>query len=121
MPLNKDTKPNLNNLQKIDTPLSKETKPKPIIYLSSNISFTESDAKICIGKVWIVIDRLSNIWKADLSDKIKLKFFQAVAMSVLLYGCTTWILTKCLVKKLNRNYTRMLHTILYKSWKQDLE
>ena len=27
-------------------------------------------------------------WKADLSDKIKQEFFSAVAMSVLLYGCT---------------------------------
>ena len=32
--------------------------------------------------------------------------------------CTTWTLTKRLEKKLDRNYTRMLRAILYKSWRQ---
>ena len=54
-----------------------------------------------------------------ISDKIKHKSFQAVVMSVLLYGCTTWMLTKCIEKKLDRNHTRMLRPILNKSWKKD--
>ena len=36
----------------------------------------------------------------------------------LLYGCTTWTLTKQLEKKLDGNYTRMLRAILNKSWRQ---
>ena len=39
-------------------------------------------------------------------------------MSILLYGCTTWTLTKRLEKKLDGNYTRMLRVILNKSWRQ---
>ena len=39
-------------------------------------------------------------------------------MSILLYECTTWTLTKRLEKKLNGNYTRMLPAILNKSWQQ---
>ena len=39
-------------------------------------------------------------------------------MSILLYGCTTWTLTKRLEKKLDDNYTRMLRAILNKSWRQ---
>ena len=39
-------------------------------YLSSNISSTESDVNICILTVWNIIDRLSIIWKSDLTDKI---------------------------------------------------
>ena len=39
-------------------------------------------------------------------------------MSILLYGCTTWTLTKRLKKKLDGNYTRMLRAILNKSWRQ---
>ena len=31
-----------------------------------------------------------------------------MVVSILLYGCTTWTLTKRLEKKLNGNYTRML-------------
>ena len=45
-------------------------------------------------------------------------FFQAVIVSILLYGYTTWMLTKRLVKKLVGNYTRMLQAILHKSWQQ---
>ena len=39
-------------------------------------------------------------------------------MSILLYGCTTWTLTKRLEKKLDGNYTRMLRAILNKSSRQ---
>ena len=37
---------------------------------------------------------------------------------ILLYGCTTWTLTKRMEKKNDGNYTRMLWAILNKSWKQ---
>ena len=66
-------------------------------YLRSDISSTESNVSICIGNAW------TN--------------FQAVAVSVLLYGCTTWTITKHLKKKLGGNYGRMLQAVLYKSWK----
>ena len=39
-------------------------------------------------------------------------------MSILLYKCTTWTLTKRLEKKLDGNYTRMMRAILNKSWQQ---
>ena len=54
----------------------------------------------------------------DLTDKMKRSFFQAAVTSILLYGCTTWTLTKRLEKKLDGNYTRMLRAILNKSWQQ---
>ena len=40
-------------------------------------------------KAWTAINRLSIIWKSDLSDKIKCNFFQSVVVSILPYGCTT--------------------------------
>ena len=49
---------------------------------------------------------------------MKHSFFQTVVVSILLYGCTTWTLTKRLKKKLGGNYTRMLRAILNKSWRQ---
>ena len=49
---------------------------------------------------------------------MKYSFFQAAFTSILLYGCTTWTLTKRLEKKLDGNYTRMLRAILNKSWRQ---
>ena len=49
---------------------------------------------------------------------MKRSFFQAAVGSILLYGWTTWTLTKRLEKKLDGNYTRMLRAILNKSWQQ---
>ena len=49
---------------------------------------------------------------------MKRSFFQAAVTSILLYGCTTWTLTKRLEKKLEGNYTRMQRAILNKSWRQ---
>ena len=71
-----------------------------------------------LAKTWTAIDRLSVIWKSDLTDKMKCSFFQAVIVSILLYGCTTWTLTKRMEKKLDGNYTRMLQVILNKSSRQ---
>ena len=39
-------------------------------------------------------------------------------MLILLYGCTTWTLTKSIEKKLDSNYTKMLWAVLNKSWRQ---
>ena len=53
-----------------------------------------------------------------MTDKMKRIFFQEVIVSILLYGCTTWTLTKQMEKKLDGNYTRMLRAILNRSWRQ---
>ena len=87
-------------------------------YLGSSVSSTETDINTRLAKAWTAIDRLSLIWKSDLTDKIKRSFFQAAVVSILLYGCTTWTLIKRMEKKLNDNHTRMLRTILNKSWRQ---
>ena len=87
-------------------------------YLGSSFSSTEKDIDTRITNAWTAIDRLSIIWKSDLTDKMKRGFFQAVVESILLYGCTTWTLTKRLEKKLDGNYTRMLRANLNKSWQQ---
>ena len=87
-------------------------------YLGSSVSSTEKDTDTRLTKAWTAIDRLSIIRKSDLIDKMKRSFFQAAVVSILLYGCTTWTLTKWLKKKLDGNYTRMLRAILNKSWRQ---
>ena len=86
-------------------------------YLWSRISSTEKDIDTRLTKVWTAINRLSIIWKSDLTDKMKHSFKETLA-SILLYGCTTWTLTKRLEKKLDGNYTRKLLAILNKSWRQ---
>ena len=87
-------------------------------YLGSSVSSTEKDIDTRLTMAWTAIDKLSVIMKSDLTDKMKRSFFQAVVVSILLYGCTNWTLTKRLEKKLDGNYTRMLRAILNKSWRQ---
>ena len=87
-------------------------------YLRISVESTEKDIETRLTKAWTAINRLSIIWKSDLTDKMKCSFFQAAITSILLYGCTTWTLTKRLEKKLDGNYTRMLRAILNKSWRQ---
>ena len=85
-------------------------------YLGSCVSSTEKDIDTRLTKACAAIDKLSIIWKSNLTDKMKRSFFQAAIVSILLYGCTTWTLTKRLEKKLDGNYIRMLRAILNKSW-----
>ena len=80
-------------------------------YLGSSVESTEKDIETRLTKAWTAFNRLSIIWKSDLTDKMKRSFFKAVVTSILLYGCTTWTLTKRLEKKLDGNYTRMLPTL----------
>ena len=89
-------------------------------YLGSSVASTEKDIDTRLTKAWTAINRLSIIWKSDMTDKMNRSFFQAAVTSILLYGCTTWTLTKRLEKKLDSNYTRMLRAILNKSWRQHL-
>ena len=63
-------------------------------YLWSSVSSIENDINMWLAKAWSAINRLLFIWKSDLSDKLKCNFFQRVVVFILLYGCTTWMLTK---------------------------
>ena len=47
-------------------------------FLGRNISSTQSNISIRIGKTWAAIVRLSIIQKSDLSDELKQNLFQAV-------------------------------------------
>ena len=84
-------------------------------YLESSVSSTEIDINTWLAKTWTVIDSLS---KLDLAGKIKRSLIQAVVVSILLYRCTTWALTKRIEKKLDGYYTKMLRAILNKLWRQ---
>ena len=86
--------------------------------LGSSVSSTEKGIDTRLTKAWTAIDKISIIWKSDLTDKMKRSFFQAAVVWILLYGSTTCTLTKRPEKMLDGNYTRMLQAILNKSWRQ---
>ena len=83
-----------------------------LTYQGSSVSSSETDINTRLTKAWTAINRLSVIWKSDLMVKWNAVFFQAAVVSILLYGCTIWTLTKRMKKKLDGNYTRMLRAIL---------
>ena len=68
---------------------------------------------------WLFGDRRTHPWKRNM-PRNGLHYFSisSAVVSILLYGCTTWTLTKRLEKKLDGNYIRMLRAILNKSWRQ---
>ena len=88
------------------------------IYLGSEVSDTESDVNIRIGKAWAALNKMKTIWESGLSHGLKRKFFRATVESVLLYGAVTWTLTKHLEQRLSGTYTRMLRAALNISWKE---
>ena len=85
-------------------------------YQGSSVSSTEKDIDTRLTKAWTAIDRLSIIWKSDLTDKMKHSFFQAVVVSILLYGCTAWTLTKTAGeetrRKLHKNVESSIEQVL---------
>ena len=74
--------------------------------LGSSVSSTKTDIDTLLAKSWAVTERLSIIWKSDLTDKMKHSFFQAAVLSILLYRYATWTLTKRIEKKLDGNYNK---------------
>ena len=89
-----------------------------ITYLGSSVSSTENNINTWLAKAWTAIERLSVLWKSELSNEIKRNFMQATVVSILLYGYTTWTLTKRINSQLDGNFTRITRAILNKSWKE---
>ncbi len=69
----------------------------------------ETDLNMRQAKAWAAFEGM------DCFSKIKCDFFQAAVVSILMYGCNTWTLTKRIEKKLDGNFTRVLRAILNKS------
>ena len=50
-------------------------------YLGSSVTSTKNDIDMRLTKAWTAINRLSIIWKSDLTNKMKRSFFQAAVTS----------------------------------------
>ena len=86
------------------------------LYLGSWVDTSEKDLNTRIAKAWSAMSKMEVIWKSNLERKLKINFFRATVETVLLYGCTTWTLTKALERKLDGTYTRLLRTALNIKW-----
>ena len=66
----------------------------PIQISRQHFSSTEKDVNNYLVKALNAIDMLSFVSKFDQYHEIKQDCFYAVTVSILLYGCTPWTLTK---------------------------
>ena len=53
-----------------------------LTYLGSSVSSIEKRHRHTANEAWTAIDKLSVIWKSDLTDKMKRSFFQVVDTAV---------------------------------------
>ena len=86
------------------------------LYLGSWVDRSEKDINTHIAKAWSALSKMDTIWKSNLDRELKIGFFRATVESVLLYGRTTWTITKALGRKLDRTYTRLLRAALNVKW-----
>ena len=92
------------------------------VYLGANVTTDgggATDVKMRIALANAQIKRLSNIWQAsNISRKTKASLFKSLVLSVLLYGCETWKLTKGEEEKLDSFQTKSIRKIFRIRWNQ---
>ena len=93
-------------------------------YLGSVIAEDGSCAKgirIRLGKANSTFGRLLNIWKnKGLATKIKIRLYEALVMSTLLYGAETWPMTVANMKRLEAAHHRWQRKILGIVWRDKI-
>ena len=77
------------------------------------------DIKMRTALAYASFNRLNKVWNAgDISKKTKTTLFKTLVLSVLLYGCETWKMTKEEEKKLDIFQTKRLRRIYRIRWQQ---
>ena len=108
---------NQNQTRDITTLTGGSLKPvDKFMYLRSNDSSTENDAYTCLVKAWSNVDRVSVVWKSDLSNKIKHNFSKPRSC-LIYYMDSPYGSYLSIEKNLDDKRARILRAILYKSWK----
>jgi len=90
-------------------------------YLGSIIqddSSCDKDIRARLGKSNGVFGRLTNVWRDNgLSLHTKIRLYEALVLSTLLYGAETWSMSVSNTKKLEAAHHRWQRKILKTSWK----
>jgi len=82
-------------------------------YLGSKMASSESDIKRRLGLAWSIFWKLERLWRSkSVPTNLKVNLFKATCLSILLYGCEGWTLTKKLEDKLNSYATSCYRIML---------
>ena len=89
-------------------------------YLGSKVAAfggTDEDIDIRLNKALRAFGMMSSIWRnPSISRRLKIRLFKSNVLSVLLYGCSTWRVTKSLTSKLQVFINRCLRNICRIFW-----
>ena len=82
-------------------------------YLGSKVASTGSDVGHRMSLAWTAFWELKKVWGSEwVSQRLKINIFKAAVISILLYGCETWILNQDHERQLNTFATRCYRKIL---------
>ena len=90
------------------------------VYLGSWVNSSKKDIEVRIAMAWSALGKMDTIWKSKMNKQLKIQFFRSTAETVLLYGSSSWTLTKSLTTKLSDTYTRLIRAALNVSWRQHM-
>lgn len=78
----------------------------------------DTELRSRIGKAWAAFGQLSKLWNSRVSLKCKLRIYNAVIISTLLYSAETWATTLTEERRLDAFDNRCLRRILRVRWFQ---
>jgi exonuclease III len=88
-------------------------------YLGSTVTPTnsvEEEINIRIGRAAGAFQNLRNTWRAKIEISTKMKIYNAVVITTLLYGAETWAITKQQEQRIDAFDSRCLRSILNIRW-----
>ena len=86
-------------------------------YLGTWLLSSSRDFKTKRAQAWVAAKRLNKLWRSTiLSDSLKLRLFNSLVVSILLYNATTWTVNKTLMNSLDGGYNRLLRYALNIRW-----
>ena len=86
-------------------------------YISQNGNF-EKDVKVRIGKASAIFGKMKKVWRnKHINLLTRLRLYEALILSTLLYGAEVWPFTVILSKKLEAEHHRWLRGILGITWR----
>jgi hypothetical protein len=82
-------------------------------YLGATVASTESDFKKRIAIAWQAFWELEKLWRSrSVPITLKVSIFKAAVITILLYGCESWILGEQLTSRLNSFATNCYRIML---------
>ena len=83
----------------------------PLLSNCNKAKFANISCVIYKGHAWSAFWKLDRVWKSPASLQQKVKLLKASALSVILYGCESWVLTSDVCSQLDFFQTSCLRII----------